>query len=251
MRNIQILAVALSLWASGTMLPQARADNAPTPADVLAASDRARGGGLTGIRWQANLRTEERGRTQVQELTVEARDRDSLVTFHAPPRVRGQMLLMRGRNLWFVRPDVRRPVPISPRQRLLGAASTGDVASTNYAADYRADAMTTRPCGSEHCHVLELSAISDDVTYPHIRYWVSVEREVAVRAEFITSSGRLFRTAEFEYDNTLVYDGTTTPFVSRMVIRDEVGNGETILEYRDIEAVDIPARRFEPQFLVR
>jgi hypothetical protein len=241
------------LWLAPWGIDPAHAlpEQGPSPADVLAASDRARGGGLPGIRWNAEVVSVERGRTQVQELTVEARDRDSLVTFQSPPRVRGQQLLMRGRNLWFVRPDVRRPVPISPRQRLMGAAATGDVASTNYAADYRAESMTTQPCGDEACYVLELVAISDDVSYPQIRYWVSTTREVGVRAEFMTASGRILRTAEFEYDNTLTHDGQTFPFVSRMVIRNEVGDGETVLAYRDIEAAEIPERRFNPQYLVR
>ncbi len=233
----------------GPLTPVAAGD--PTPESVLARSDVSRGGGLPGIRWEARLIAVENDSERVQELVVEARDRDSLVTFQAPARVRDQRLLMRGRNLWFVRPDVRRPVPISPRQRLVGDAATGDVASTNYAADYEAREMRVAPCGEETCYVLDLHAASGDVTYAQIRYWVSQTREVGVKAEFFTVSGRHFRTAEFEYDNRVQYDGEEMPFVSRMVIRDEVGTGETILEYSNVEAVDIPVRRFDPQYLVR
>lgn len=249
LRGIRLIGVVLAL-AVAQGVPAEAGDN-PSAAEILARADAARGGGLPGVRWQARVITVENGRERVQEMVVEARDRDSLVTFEAPARVRGQRLLMRGRNLWFLRPDVRRPVPISPRQRLLGDAATSDVAATNYAADYEAREMTIQPCGEESCYVLELHAISEDVTYDHIRYWVSVVRETGVKAEFFTVSGRRFRTAELEYDNRVIHEGREYPFVSRMLIREEVSEGHTILEYRDVQASEIPDRRFDPQYLVR
>ena len=52
------------------------------------------------------------------------------------PREKGQHLLMLGDDMWVYLPDTSRPVRITPLERLSGDASNGDVARTNYAADY-------------------------------------------------------------------------------------------------------------------
>ena len=254
MAPVVLLMVGLHLcatpaWSAG--LPDDEGAQRALAVELLAATDRARGGGLPGIQWSATVATVENGREQYQELTVEARGPDSLVTFEAPARIRGQRLLMRGRNLWFVRPDVRRPVPISPRQRLMGAAATGDVAATNYADDYEAVDLWQDACKESQCYVLDLHAAHTDVTYARILYWVDQRTRLGVRAEFYAQSGRHFRSAEFEYNNQISFQDTDVPFVSRMRIVDELTGDVTTLSYRDPEAVSIPARRFDPQNLVR
>ena len=83
----------------------------------------------------------------------------------------------------------------------MGDAANGDIASTNYADDYIGTLSGEEPVKGEACHVLDLKAASKNVTYDRIRYWVSKERLVGVKAEFYTLSGKLFKTAEFRYDN--------------------------------------------------
>ena len=225
---------------------------APDPAEILRNSDLARGGGLPGIQWQVQLRAVDGDKVVEQGLTVKAVPDNSLAEFFAPPNIADQKLLMVGRNMWFIRSGLRRPVPISPRQRLLGQASNGDVAATNYAGDYEGKLLGIEEIEGQEVYKLELTARNDAVTYPRILYWVSVERGLGMKAEFYTVSGRVFKAARFEYDNAIEYQGAHIPFVSRMVIQDQVNPGrETTLTYSDVEAVRLPRRTFNVNFLIR
>ncbi len=233
------------------LLGPALAVAGPTPRQVLEKADRARGK-LPGLVWTVKMTSVERGRTRVQTLQVKARNEDVLATFVAPPRVKGQKLLMLGRNMWFIKPGVSRPVPISPRQKLMGQAANGDIASTNYSGDYDGVFLADDTVDGEPCYVLDLTARNKKVTYDRIKYWVSKERLVGVRAEFYTVSGKLFKTAEFEYENRIRYRGEVIPFVSKMVIRDAIRPSEmTTLEYSDIVVKKLPDSTFNLNLLMR
>ncbi len=84
--------------------------------------------------------------------------------------------------------------------------------------------------------MLQLKANRANITYDQIQYWVSQSRQVGVKAEFYTVSGKLFKTAEFEYGNSIKWQNRTVPFVSRMVIKDAVNSSNiSELRYRDIK----------------
>ena len=106
-----------------------------TPEEILKTADLSRGSG-TGLEWTIKIETLEGGKKQKNTLNLKASNFNSLAEFLAPAKVKGRKLLMRDRNMWFVKPGLSKPVPISPRQKLLGGASNGDIASTNYAGDY-------------------------------------------------------------------------------------------------------------------
>jgi hypothetical protein len=109
---------------------------APPAASLLAASDRARGGLERGVTWTVELEATEEGSVSRSTHLVRARGTDALVEALSPPRRKGEVMLFNDRNIWFVKPGLRRPVAISARQRLQGQAANGDIASTNYARDY-------------------------------------------------------------------------------------------------------------------
>jgi hypothetical protein len=219
---------------------------------ILKASDVARGGGLPGISWKIKVESVENGKKQNSELIVKAVSENSLVEYIAPARVSGQKLLMTGKNMWFSQPGVQRPVPISPRQKLSGQAANGDIAATNYAADYTATIERQEVCGSEQCAVLHLQAANKGVTYDQIKYWVSLSRNLGVKAEFYSTSGKLFKSATFNYENRIDFKGSQVPFVSRMVISDALNEGNvTTLEYSDVRVANIPPSEFNVDLLVR
>ena len=109
---------------------------------------------------------------------------------------------MLDRNMWFAKPGLSKAVPISPRQKLLGGAANGDIASTNYAGDYKIVQTSEDTFNNEPCYLLDLSAVDKKATYDRIKYWISKERLVGVKAEFYTVSGKLFKTATFEYKHS-------------------------------------------------
>ncbi|MGH8260522.1 MAG: outer membrane lipoprotein-sorting protein, partial [Steroidobacteraceae bacterium] len=55
----------------------------------------------------------------------------TLVRYVAPPRDAGKLVLESGTELWVSDPSSEASIRISPQQRLLGQASTGDVVSVN------------------------------------------------------------------------------------------------------------------------
>jgi len=223
---------------------------AAEPEALLLQADRARGGSLPGIAWVIEINSHDSDGDTRQVMNAIATSggdvSNTRVDYTAPEKIKGQRVIMVGRNMWFSRPGLQRPVPISPRQRLIGQAANGDIAATNYAADYKAKAVGNEQIGNESCVLYELTAKEKNVTYDRIRYWVSEKRKVGVKAEFYTVSGKLFKTASFDYGNTIEHDGLRIPFVSRMVITDAIDTSNvTTLEYRDVRVKKPDASLFE------
>lgn len=221
------------------------AQAAPDAKDILQQADMARGGGLPGLMWNVELNARDEEGEQKRGMTVKADASNSLVEFLAPEKVKGQQMVMLGRNMWFVRPGLSKPVPMSPRQRLIGMASNGDVASTNYSGDYNAKLLKEEAINDEDCYLLELNAATKGVTYDRILYWVSKKRGVGVKAEFYTLSGKLFKFAEFEYGNDIRFEGKKIPFVSKMTIHDAIDKSKvTTLAYSTIKVIKVDPAMF-------
>jgi hypothetical protein len=221
------------------------------PKEILRRADEARGN-LEGIEWRIEIESVERGRTQKRVLNVKVRNFNCLAEYRAPAKVKGQKVLMLDRNMWFIKPGLRKPVPISPRQKLLGEASNGDIASTNYAGDYSVRNMNEAEIGGEECYVFDLVADNKKVTYDRIKYWVSKERLLGVKAEFYTVSGKMFKAAIFEYGNSILRDGRNNPFISKMVITNAVVSEDvTTMNYSRARVGKIPDAAFNLNLLVR
>ena len=222
-----------------------------SPKEILANADRARGN-VQGIEWAIHMESIEGKRKKESDLIVKARGNNSLAEYIAPPKSKGQKILMIDRNMWFVKPGLSKPVPISPRQKLMGGAANGDIASTNYAGDYEAVSVTGETVNKEPCYVLDLKATNKKTTYDRIRYWVSKKRMVGVKADFFTISGRLFKSAVFEYGNTIMSEGKSIPFVSKMIITDAVMKDHvTTMTYGKVTLKEIPDSDFNLNLLRR
>ena len=222
-----------------------------TPKEILQKADEARGN-VEGVEWEIKIESIERGRKQKRTLKIKARDFNSLAEFISPPKVKGRKLLMIDRNMWFVKPGLRKPVPISPRQKLIGGASNGDIASTNYAGDYEATHASNEKVNGEPCYFLDLRATNKKATYDRINYWVSEQRLVGVKAEFFTVSGKMFKLATFEYGNSILIEGKPKPFVSKMVITNAVIKEDvTTMIYNKVKIKKIPDSTFNLNLLMR
>ena len=219
---------------------------------MLQRADQARGN-LGGIVWSITITTNEDGSKESRGLLVKVKKNNSLARFTSPASVSDRMVLMVDRNMWFIRSGLKKPVSLSPRQKLLGDAANGDIASTNYVEDYTATLIGDENVHGEPCALLDLRAAGKNVTYDRIRYWVSRERNVGVKAEFYTLSGKLFKTAEFKYDNRVkVDDREEIPFVSELIIRDAIQQDRiTTMTYSNIRVEPIPDSTFNLNVLVR
>ncbi len=222
-----------------------------SPKEILAKADEARGN-AEGIEWEILIESIEGGREQQRTIRVTARSFNSLAEFLAPANVKGQKLLMVDRNMWFAKPGLSKPVPISPRQKLMGGAANGDIASTNYAGDYQITNASEEAVGREKCTLLDLAAIDKKATYDRIKYWISKERGVGVKAEFYTVSGKMFKTATFEYGNSITVNGQQHPFISKMVITSAILKEDiTTMHYRKATIKKVPDSVFNLNLLTK
>ncbi|MFH0728392.1 MAG: outer membrane lipoprotein-sorting protein [Pseudomonadota bacterium] len=238
-----ILTVALCRADTETSVPDA--------AGIIADADRARGN-IDGVVWTADIESTEEGRVSERSLVIYTRGVNALAQSISPAKFKGQMLLMLDRNMWFVKPGLQKPVPISPRQKLMGGAANGDIASTNYAEDYRAGFAGEEPVAGQPCYLFDLRAVNQKVTYDRIRYWISKDQRLGLQAEFYTVSGKLLKIARFTYGNRIRVNGMDVPFVSEMTISDAVRKEDvTRMRYRNVTPEKVPDTTFNLNLLVR
>ncbi len=247
-RHIILISLLIGLSGGASAVP---AEDAQVK-DILRHADQARGN-LDGIVWNIKITTTEDRGKETRGMTVKVKRSNTLAKFTSPANMNDRMVLMVDRNMWFIRSGLKKPVSLSPRQKLLGDAANGDIASTNYVEDYAAALIKEESVHDEPCFVLDLKATNKSVTYDRIKYWVSKERLVGVKAEFYTLSGKLFKTAEFKYDNRIKTDkGEEAPFVSELVIRDAIQQERvTTMTYSNIRVEPISDSTFNLNVLVR
>ena len=213
--------------------------------EIIRQTDASRGN-LGGVQWTVRIVSTEKNRIQERTLKVQSKNYDFLAIFIDPPRVKRQKVLMVDHNMWFMKPGLRKPVPISPRQRLLGAASYGDIAAANYSNDYEPEQISEESLNSEPCYVFDLKATHKKATYDRIRYWVSRQRTVGIRADFYTLSEKLFKSATYEYQNQIEIEGKTQPFISKILIKDALIKGNlTTMEFTDYKMVKLSPATFD------
>jgi hypothetical protein len=247
--KIRVISTLVSLVVSFLAVNMALGEI--TANEILRRADEARGN-LAGVKWELRILSLENKRQQKRSIVVKAKGYDSLAVLTSPPRVKGQKLLMVDHNMWFAKPGVRKPVPISPRQKLTGGASNGDIAATNYANDYESTGLGDDIIGGESCYVFDLKAINKKATYDHIKYWISKQRLVGVKAEFFSVSGKMFKWARFEYENRVAIRNEPHVFVSKIVITDAlISKNVTTLEIIDPVLEEIPDSVFNLIFLMR
>ena len=243
-----VLGLILLCWLSASLQPL---HAEMSPKEILTKADEARGN-VEGMEWEIDIASVEGGRPQQRLFRVTARTFNSLAEILAPANVKGEKLLMLDRNMWFAKPGLSKAVPISPRQKLLGGASNGDIASTNYAGDYKVVHTAEDAFNDEPCYLFDLEAVDKKATYDRIKYWISKERLAGVKAEFYTVSGKLFKTATFEYEHTVNVDGSPRPFISKMTITSAVIKEDvTTMRYSKAKFGHVPDSTFNLNLLVK
>lgn len=249
MKTRSVLTIACLLGLFLTALTTCSMADEASPKQILQLADKARGN-YEGVKWTIYIDSTENNEKQERHLTVSARGYDFLAVLTNPSKVKGQKLLMVDHNMWFMKPGVKKPVPISSRQKLVGGAAYGDIAATNYADDYEAAVLPEETIDGEDCHVFRLKAITKKATYDEIQYWISKKRLVGIKAEYYTVSGKLFKTATFEYNNQISKDNPA-PFISKMTIVDAIApDNITHLHYKDNKLTKIPDSMFDVNLLM-
>lgn len=254
-----VMLVALSAWIA---MPATAADDGGFDTlkaqQILAASDDIRNPGKSfGL---SIVLTEYRNSEQVDSNTLEIYSKPddagryrTLVSYLGPPRDTGKLVLESGLELWFYDPSSEASIRISPQQRLLGQASTGDVVTVNFAHDYRATRATVEDITDgdrtqRHCFKLDIEAAVPDATYHRVELWVDQSSNRPVKGRFYSDSDRLLKTAYYRrYESEL---GTERP--TEIVIIDGLTpTWVTVMRYSNYAWRDIPDSWLQRDYLPR
>ena len=172
--------------------------------------------------------------------------RRSLVVFRSPSE-RGQKMLMLGDDFWLVLPSSQRPLRITPMQKLLGDASTGDIASLTWAEDYDGKVEGEQIVDGIPCLKLDIAGQRKGVSYPRIVLYLAKTDRRPVQAELYVASEKLAKQAVFTLGDM---DGRR--LVTMMVLTDRLQQGrETEVRYLSRSAKALGDEYYNPAFLVR
>lgn len=171
---------------------------------------------------------------------------NTVVITTAPASEKGQILLMKSRDLWVFLPDISQPVRLSLSQRLTGEVSNGDLARANFAGDYTPKLVRTETIEGETYQVLELAAVDRGVTYHRVLYWVRQSDARPYKAEFYSLSNRLLKTCRYlDYQKVA---GQMRP--TRLVMQDSLhADEESVLEYSNMKLRELPDKVFTKDYL--
>ena len=257
--NLQTLVTAL-LW---TALSAQAQDAQQNVAALLKATDKFRmSADNLQVETQINVINADGTPDKERRYTVFAQaNRQSLVLMQSPAE-KGQKVLMLGDDFWLLMPSSQRPLRITPMQKLLGDASTGDVATMSWADDYTGKLAGNEPCGtaeqpappsdpssapSSMCQHLSLTATRKGVTSQRIELWIGQAQHEPVRADLYVLSDKLAKQARFVMDHPVK---PTT--VTEMVLTDQVSNHKTThVRYLSRRPRQVPPEWLNPMFLVR
>lgn len=246
------LAVTAALWptASGHAAP-------PDVAALLQAADRYRQGGGQGTGSQAeNLQIETQVTTVNRDGSVDKErrytvfvqaDHRSLVLMRSPAEA-GQKVLMLGDDFWLLLPGSARALRITAMQKLLGDASTGDIATLRWADDYSGTVVGEETCAAgQACLHLSLQAARKGLSYQRIELWLGKRRHEPLAADLYLQSDKLAKQARFVFDKPAA---PTT--VTEMVLIDQLGkHQETRVRYLSRQPRTLPDSWLNPMSLAR
>lgn len=172
--------------------------------------------------------------------------RKSLVLMRSPAE-QGQKVLMLGDDFWLMLPGSQRALRITASQKLLGDASTGDIATLSWAEDYTGTLIGEERCAAQACWHLSLQAAHRGSSYQRIELWVGKLRGEPVAADLYVQSDKLAKQASF------VVDKPEAPtMVTEMVLQDRLSNHkETRVRYVSRQAKVVPEAWLNPMFLAR
>lgn len=114
-----------------------------------------------------------------------------------PEISKGQGYLKQGKTLWVYDPQSRKFNTTSSSERFQNTnARNSDFTRSTLAEDYKIVSGEDVVLGKYKCRVLSLEAITNDVTYPKMKIWISDDGLVR-KTEDYSLSGQLLRTSAF------------------------------------------------------
>ncbi|EHK9002176.1 outer membrane lipoprotein-sorting protein [Vibrio vulnificus] len=176
-------------------------------------------------------------------------NRESLVIFKSAVEA-GQKMLMLQDNYWLQMPKSRRPIRITPMQKLLGEASVGDISTLTWSEDYQGIWVASEKVQglageSVATQRLQLTAKTSGASYQTIDLWLTEQENFPLKADLYLRSGKLAKQAWFTRGERNGEVGVT-----EMTLLDHIQPAKkTVIEYQDVQPWQLEDKFYNPSYL--
>ena len=222
---------------------------APDVPSLLTKADSYRGGNAA-LQVETEVTTLKRDGSTDKErrYTVFTQSQHRSLVLMRSPAEAGQKVLMLGDDFWLLLPGSARALRITPSQKLLGDASTGDIATLSWADDYTGTLVGDATCADQRpCLHVSLQAARKGLSYQRIDLWLGRQHHEPLAADLYVQSDKLAKRAVF------VLDKPAAPTrVDAMLLTDELGGQkQTRVRYLSRQPREVPEQWLNPMFLAR
>ena len=173
-----------------------------TPKQIVNNSDDIRN--IPGSFYQKALITQYANAKRVDSMLISIYSKElngqykTLVKIIKPSKDRDKIILRDNNSMWMFDPNSKAIAQISPQQRLMGQSSSADVMSANFALDYKLileKEETIRGGNTKQilCYKIIMHALSNDVSYPFVEYWVAKDNFYPIHAKFYSANKDLLK----------------------------------------------------------
>lgn len=191
---------------------------------------------------------EEKSVTQARLFRRDTEDQFVLIILQ-PQVQRGQGYLRVDDNVWFYDPESRKFEKSTLRDNVQDSdAQNSDFNRNSLAEDYEVVGWEEGTLGRYEVYILDLEAITNDVSYEKMRIWVRKDIAIILKEENYSVSNRLMRTVVYP-KYTKVGDRVLP---SNALIVDQLNDGErTQFSLQDATIAEIPDYVFSKSYLER
>ncbi len=227
----------------------------PTANEIVQKSDKIRN--PSSSFYQKGLITEYKRAKKIDSMLISIYSKESdgqfktIVRILKPKKDKDKLILRDGNSMWLYDPNSKALAQMSPQQRLMGQSSSADVMSANFAKDYKLKLEGTEHIkdGSKkqrECYKISMEAISDDVSYPFVEYWVDVENFYPISAKFYSANRDLLKKSYYRKFKEVL--GQIRP--TQVLIFDGVDTSKaTKMEFADTKNKELPDFWFNKEYL--
>jgi len=218
----------------------------PDPAALLQSADTPRRQFLhSTLRVRVTVPSSD-GPAATAELDVLLGNDDQQLVIFRDSKNKGRKFLTAGDKSWLIVPGSRKPIPVTPNQRLLGATTFADIARVRLSQDYSGELRPgMEPCGepAQPCRIMDVVATTRTAPYASGTLWIDGSGTLR-KAIYRLASGKPAKEITYRYR---AYGAESIPAgltLTDLLLPDRPG--ETTLEYLHHRKSRHPAGTFDP-----
>jgi len=227
----------------------------PTAQEIVQKSDKIRN--PSSSFYQKGLITEYKSAKKIDSMLISIYSKEengqfkTLVRIIKPKKDRDKLILRDGNTMWLYDPNSKAIAQMSPQQRLMGQSSSADVMSANFARDYKltlekVEHIKDGAKKERECYKISMEAISSDVSYPFVEYWVDVENFYPIHARFYSVTKELLKKSYYRKFKEVL--GRVRP--TQVLIFDGIDSSKaTKMEFADAKEKEISDAWFNKEYL--